>query len=51
MNDDSEILRIHHEWIGLEESGKDEGILKLCSKDVVWLVPGLGALHGVEEVR
>lgn len=51
MSDESEILQIHNEWIGLEESGKEEGILKLCSKDVVWLVPGLGELQGVEEVR
>lgn len=51
MNDESEILRIHDEWIGLEESGNEEGILKLCSKDVVWLVPDLGELQGVEEVR
>lgn len=51
MNDESEILRIHHEWIGLEESGKEEGTLKFCSKDVVWLVPDLGELQGVEAVR
>lgn len=51
MNDESEILKIHDDWIGLEESGKEEGVLKFCCKDVVWLVPGLGELQGVEEVR
>jgi len=51
MNDEAEILRIHHDWIGLEESGEAEGILKFCSKDVVWLVPGLGELQGVDAVR
>lgn len=51
MNDASEILRIHDEWIDLEESGKAEAILELCSQDVVWLVPGLGEVQGIEEVR
>ncbi|PWG61232.1 nuclear transport factor 2 family protein [Spiribacter halobius] len=51
MNDECEILRIHREWIGLEESGKEEGILKFCSRDVVWLVPGLGEVQGIEAVR
>lgn len=51
MNDESEILRIHREWIGFEESGKEEGILKFCSRDVVWLVPDLGELQGVEAAR
>lgn len=49
--DKGAILRIHDEWIELEASGKAEGILGLCSQDVVWLVPGLGALQGIEEVR
>lgn len=51
MNDKSEILRIHDQWISLEKSGKEEDVLELCSKDVVWLVPGLGMLQGVEEVH
>jgi ketosteroid isomerase-like protein len=51
MNDESEIRRIHDEWIRLEESGKQEGILKFCGKGVVWLVPGLGELQGIEEIR
>jgi len=51
MNDENEILRIHCEWIVLEKSGKEEDVLKFCSKDVIWLVPGLGALQGVEAVH
>jgi len=51
MDDESEILRVHHEWIGLEKSGKEEEVLNFCSKDVVWLVPGLGALQGGEAVH
>jgi len=51
MNDKSEILRIHDHWIGLEKSGKEKDVLGLCSQDVVWLVPGLGMLQGVEEVH
>lgn len=51
MDDESEILRIHREWIGLEKSGKEEEVLKFCSKDVVWLIPGLGAIEGVEAVH
>lgn len=51
MNDESDILRIHDEWIRLEESGNEEGILRLCSQDVTWLVPGLGELTGIEAIR
>lgn len=51
MKNKSEILQIHDEWIGLEESGKEEDVLKLCSRDVTWLVPGLGELQGIAEVR
>jgi hypothetical protein len=51
MNDKSEILGIHDQWISLEKSGKEKDVLGLCSPDVVWLVPGLGMLEGVEEVH
>lgn len=51
MKDKSEILQIHDQWIGLEKSGKETSVLGLCSKDVVWLVPGLGMLQGEEEIH
>ncbi|MGE3703406.1 MAG: hypothetical protein AB7G08_32430 [Hyphomicrobiaceae bacterium] len=51
MNDKSEILRIHDQWISLEKSGREKNVLGLCSQDVVWLVPGLGMLQGVEEIH
>lgn len=51
MNDEDEILRIHDEWIRLEESGNEKEVLRFCSQDVVWLVPGLGVLRGIEGVR
>jgi len=51
MNDKSEILRIHDQWISLEKSGKAKDVLGLCGQDVVWLVPGLGMLQGVEEIH
>lgn len=51
MNDEREILRIHSDWIELERSGKERDVLGFCCQDVVWLVPGLGALRGIEEVR
>lgn len=51
MNDENEILRIHENWIGFEKSGNEQGVLKLCTEDVVWLVPGMGMLQGVDEVR
>jgi len=51
MNDKSEILKIHDQWIALEKAGKEKDVLELCSRDVVWLVPGLGMLQGVEEIK
>jgi len=51
MNDKSEILKIHDQWIALEKAGKEKDVLELCSQDVVWLVPGLGMLQGVEEIH
>lgn len=49
-NGERDILRLHDEWVALESSGQEKGVLELCDNDVVWLVPGLGMLEGVEEV-
>lgn len=50
MNDESEILKIHHKWLALEESGNRRDVLSLCKRDVVWLIPGLGMLKGFDEI-
>lgn len=51
MNEESEILKIHRQWLDLEKSGKGIEVLRLCVQDVVWFIPGLGMLKGVDEIR
>jgi hypothetical protein len=51
MSDESEILKIHHTWLELEESGKGLQVLNLCERDVVWLIPGLGMLEGIDDIK
>jgi len=51
MSDESEILKIHYTWLELEESGKGLQVLNLCERDVVWLIPGLGMLEGIDNIK
>jgi ketosteroid isomerase-like protein len=40
------ILQVHDAWIAAELRGDIEGMLRLCTPDVRWLVPGGLALEG-----
>ena len=40
------IRLLEHRWLSEELAGNLNGILELCSDDVVWLPPGLPALAG-----
>lgn len=51
MNEESEILKIHRQWLDLEKSGNGIEVLNLCDRDVVWLIPGLGMLEGIDDIR
>ena len=50
MNEESEILKLHYQWLELEKSGKGIEVLNLCDRDVVWLIPGLGVLEGKDDI-
>ena len=51
MNKESEILKIHRQWLDFEKSGKGIEVLNLCDRDVAWLIPGLGMLEGIDDIR
>ncbi|MBI1940805.1 MAG: nuclear transport factor 2 family protein [Acidobacteria bacterium] len=46
MNNQDAVLEIHNRWLSLERGGKSSAVLDLCTDDVLWLVPGLGAVRG-----
>ena len=45
------IRQVHDAWIAAELRGDIEGVLRLCTPDVRWLVPGRSALEGREAAR
>jgi uncharacterized protein (TIGR02246 family) len=45
------IRPVHDAWIAAELRGDIEGVLRLCTPDVRWLVPGRPALEGREAAR
>jgi uncharacterized protein (TIGR02246 family) len=45
------IRQVHDAWIAAELRGDIEGVLRLCTPDVRWLVPGRPALEGREAAR
>lgn len=45
------IQQVHDAWLAAELRGDVEGILRLCTPDVRWLVPGRPALEGREAGR
>jgi uncharacterized protein (TIGR02246 family) len=45
------IRQVHDAWIAAELRGDVEGVLRLCTSDVRWLVPGRPALEGREAAR
>jgi uncharacterized protein (TIGR02246 family) len=45
------IRRVHDAWLAAELRGDVEGILRLCTPDVRWLVPGRPVLEGREAGR
>jgi ketosteroid isomerase-like protein len=51
MNDREAIFSLHRQWIAFEKSDDPLGVLKLCHDDVVWLIPGTGALRGKPAIR
>jgi uncharacterized protein (TIGR02246 family) len=42
------IRQVHDAWIAAELRGDVDGVLRLCTPDVRWLVPGRPALEGPE---
>jgi len=52
-NDDAiaAIRQVHDAWIAAELRRDIEGMLRLCTPDVRWLVPGGAALEGLEAGR
>ena len=52
-NDDATmaIRQVHDAWIAAELRQDIEGMLRLCTPDVRWLVPGGTALEGLEAGR
>lgn len=46
-----DILNLHQQWLAFEAAGQDSEVLSLCSEDVCWFVPGVGALRGKTAVR
>lgn len=46
MRDRDSIHEIHRQWLAFERAGRTDSVLDLCSDDVIWLVPGIGALRG-----
>lgn len=51
MTDREDIVAIHRSWIACERDGREEEVLSLCTDEVCWRVPGLGALVGQPCVR
>ena len=45
------IRQVHDAWLAAELRGDVDGILRLCSPDVRWLVPGRPVLEGREAGR
>jgi ketosteroid isomerase-like protein len=45
------IRQVHDAWLAAELRGDVEGILCLCSPDVLWLVPGRPVMEGHEAGR
>jgi ketosteroid isomerase-like protein len=45
------IRQVHEAWLAAELRGDVEGILRLCTLDVRWLVPGRRILEGREAGR
>jgi uncharacterized protein (TIGR02246 family) len=45
------IRQVHDAWIAAELRGDIEGVLRLCTLDVRWLVPGRPVLEGREAAR
>jgi ketosteroid isomerase-like protein len=45
------IRQVHEAWLAAELRGDVEGILRLCTLDVRWLVPGSRILEGREAGR
>ena len=45
------IQQVHEAWLAAELRGDVEGILRLCTPDVRWLVPGRPVLEGREAGR
>jgi uncharacterized protein (TIGR02246 family) len=46
-----EIRQVHDAWLAAELRGDVESILRLCTPDVRWLVPGRPVLEGREAGR
>ena len=46
-----EIREVHDAWLAAELRGDIDGILRLCTPDVRWLVPGRPVLEGREAGR
>jgi ketosteroid isomerase-like protein len=46
-----EIRQVHDAWLAAELRGDVESILRLCTSDVRWLVPGRPVLEGREAGR
>jgi ketosteroid isomerase-like protein len=45
------IRQVHDAWLAAEIRGDAEGVLRLCTPDVRWLVPGRPILEGREAGR
>jgi ketosteroid isomerase-like protein len=45
------IRQVHDAWIAAELRGDIEGVLRLCTPDVRWLMPGRPALEGRDAAR
>ena len=45
------IRQVHETWLAAELRGDVEGVLRLCTPDVRWLVPGRPILEGREAGR
>lgn len=49
---DVEAIRLlERQWLSEELAGNLNGVLELCSDDIVWLPPGLSALAGKTAIR
>ena len=46
-----QIEDLHDRWIACELAGDAQGVLRLCTDDVQWLVPDRGLLVGKEAAR